>query len=138
MLRLSNIKAEYNEDITEKVKALVPSAKRIKIAKRSVDARKKSHVHYVFSVDIEAPDEKELLKKFKNASMINESEYVFPKCEKSGKPIVVAGAGPAGLMCALVLSQNGHRVILADRGRSVKERIKDVKKFVETHKVIVN
>lgn len=138
MLRLSNIKAEYNEDIISKVKKIVPSATEIKIAKRSVDARKKSNVHYVYSVDIETPNEKSLLKKFKNATVISKKEYEFPKGDKIKKPILIAGAGPAGLMCALVLSQNGYKVILAERGKSIEKRIKDVEKFRKSGILDVN
>ena len=130
MIRLSNIKAAYNEDIIKKVKEMIPSAKSIKISKKSVDARKKSDVHYVYSVDIEAPDEKRILKRHKNAAPINEVPYVFPvKGGENVASVVVAGSGPAGLMCALVLSQNGFKVTLLERGKEVDERICDVENF---------
>ena len=130
MIRLSNIKAAYNEDIIKKVKEMIPSAKSIKISKKSVDARKKSDVHYVYSVDIEAPDENRILKRHKNAAPINEVPYVFPvKGGENDTSVVVAGSGPAGLMCALVLSQNGFKVTLLERGKEVDERICDVENF---------
>ncbi|MDD6484599.1 MAG: NAD(P)/FAD-dependent oxidoreductase [Clostridiales bacterium] len=132
MIRLSNIKAAYDEDIIKKVKALVPNARRIKIAKRSVDARKKSDVYYVYSIDVEAPDEGKILKRLKNAAPTAEKHYTFPKQgNMTNKPVIIAGAGPAGLMCALLLSQNGYRVILLERGKKVDKRMEDVRRLKE-------
>ncbi|MEM7249162.1 MAG: FAD-dependent protein [Acidobacteriota bacterium] len=45
-----------------------------------------------------------------------------------GRPIVV-GAGPAGLFCALALAEKGHAPLLVERGRSVRPRWKDVRRY---------
>ncbi len=129
MIRISGIKLAIGEDIYEKVKKDIPGAREIKIYKKSVDARKKSDVHYVYTVELCADNELLLVKKNKNAEFVKEVEYKFPQGEKSNTPVVIAGCGPAGLMCAYMLSQNGHKVILLERGKCVEERKKDVENF---------
>ena len=81
--------------------------KSFELAKKSVDARKKSDVHYVYSVDVCCENEARLIKKYKNISAYMRERYEFPKGNKKDLPIVVAGFGPAGMMCALTLVQNG-------------------------------
>ncbi len=56
---------------------------------------------------------------------------MFPKGGELQNPVVVVGAGPAGLMCSLTLAQNGYKVILLERGKCVEERKKDVEAFFE-------
>src|SRR5581483_9898013 len=44
------------------------------------------------------------------------------------RPIVI-GSGPAGAMAAYFLAANGYRPLVLERGRKVRERIRDVKAF---------
>lgn len=133
MIRISNIKAAVDDssDLQVKVKKLAGTdkLKSFQISKKSIDARRKNDIFYVYSVDIEADNEEKILKKLKNARKIEKKPYVFPKSEPLEKPVVVVGTGPAGLMCALTLLQNGHKVILLERGKCVEERIIDVNRF---------
>lgn len=134
MIRISGIKAgveETEKDLKNKVlKILGVSAVRgFSISKKSIDARKKPEIYYVYSVDIETDNEKQLIKRVKNARIIEKKSYVFPRGDKLDEPVVVVGTGPAGLMCALTLVQNGYKVILLERGKCVRERKKDVDIF---------
>lgn len=142
MIRISNIKIEVGEntDLYAKVKKIVgqDNLKSFQISKKSIDARKKNDIFYVYSVDIEAHNEDIILKKLKNTKVIDKKPYIFPYCEPLQKPVVVVGSGPAGLMCALTLAENGHKVIMLERGKSVEERIKDVDRFWETGKLNEN
>lgn len=49
-----------------------------------------------------------------------------------GRRVVVVGAGPAGLMAALVLAEAGARPILLERGRPAGQRGRDVHTFWKT------
>ncbi len=136
MIRISNIKIAVgdNTDLREKVKKLIghDSLKSFQISKKSIDARKKNDIFYVYSVDIETDDEDRILKKLKHARLIDNKTYIFPYCKPMKKPVVVVGSGPAGLMSALTLAENGHKVIMLERGKCAEERIKDVSRFWET------
>lgn len=133
MLRISNIKLSLDEsesDLMSKLnKILGRKIKNFTIAKKSIDARKKNDVHFVYAVDVEADDEERLAKKIKNAQLIKNTEYRFPSGNKINGPIVIVGTGPAGMMCALTLAENGYKIIMLERGKCVEERRADVERF---------
>lgn len=129
MIRIPNVKCPVGKDIYKIVKKLTGTDVKIKIVKKSIDARRKSDVHFVYTVDVESPREETLLKKVKTAFAVKEKPYVFPNGAKILTPVVIAGSGPAGLMCGLTLAQNGYKVIILERGRNVERRRKDVESF---------
>lgn len=136
MLRISDIKLgtdDTESDLRKKVLKLlgVKNVKSFEISKKSIDARKKPDIHYVYSVDVETDNEEYYAKKIKNSQIVKKKTYEFPKCGKIDKPVVIVGTGPAGLMCGLTLAQNGYKVILLERGKCVEERMKDVEAFWE-------
>ena len=94
------------------------SIKHFKIKKKSLDARFKGDLKYVYSVEISDKEEKEVKREYK-------------KCKKQANVLVV-GAGPAGLFCALDLLRYGHKVTLIERGKSVENRNKSISNFIET------
>lgn len=134
MLRINNIKITQdlpNEDlikhICNKFKINILDIISWNISKKSIDARKKEDVHYVFSVDINVKDEKKY-KKFEHIE-----QYKFPTINvnrKSNLKPVIIGAGPAGLFAALTLVQNGITPIIIEQGKTVEERQKDVNNFI--------
>ena len=132
MLRISGIRLPWDFDesrLAEVVKKKfgIRQIKSLKIAKKSVDARRKSDVHYVYSVDVVTDNDKRY--KGKNIQLYEKKKYVFPKGRIPEKPVVIAGMGPAGMLCALTLAKNGVKVIVCERGKPVDERIRDVQSF---------
>lgn len=137
---INNIKSSVSEN-TESVinKALKKSGIRpadvIKsgIYKTSLDARKQSDIHFVHSVYAElenAAAEKKLCDSNTGCQYID-SEVQKPVISREpyrGK-IAVVGFGPAGLFCALVLSENGYKPVVFERGESVDERARSVETF---------
>lgn len=112
----------------------------IEIRKRSIDARKKPEIYYVYTVDVKltkVKKEKAILsrRKLKDVSEAKETSYEFPACREASemkhRPVVV-GSGPAGLFCAYLLAKHGYRPILIERGAPVEERKKAVEAFWET------
>ena len=150
MIRIDQIKIPIKEASTEalsKQAARIAGVKkekirRIKILRRSIDARKKDDIKYVYNVALDCPQIEEKLKKgqkIRNTSLYEEKRFEFPYADTSfeshsaqpKRPIVI-GAGPAGLFAALELTMAGIPPILIERGKPVEERMADVNKFWET------
>ncbi len=112
----------------------------MEIIKRSIDARKKPEIYYVYTVDVALSKTKRewsILNrgKNKNISRAEEISYTFSVCTDGNmmeqRPVVV-GSGPAGLFCAYLLAKYGYRPILIEQGAPAKERRKAVETFWET------
>ena len=134
MIRISNIKYPIElpeDDLPEHVikKYGLKSIKSFRIYRKSLDARKKSDIHYVYTVDVALENEPAAAKRIKGAEIVREKRYKLPKGVPPSKPVVIAGFGPAGMMCAHSLARRGARVIVLERGNDVDTRIKDVEEF---------
>lgn len=138
MYRIHQLKAPVNQD-ENKLKTIIASYLGISIDKivsysifkRSIDARNKSELHYVYAVDVEIKGKP--VKRFKpnELSIVKPFNYIIPAC--GNKPLnlkpVIIGLGPAGLFCAYLLAQAGFKPICFERGCDVDERLRDVEKF---------
>ena len=114
--------------------ALAIDAKRLErwsIVKRGNDARRKSAIRLVYAIDAQVADEGEVLARMAgnaNLRATPDTGYRFPTpapAQYHGPRPVVIGAGPCGLLAALVLAQAGFRPIILERGRAVRERTRD-------------
>ena len=138
MIQIRNIRLGPGEDesllkklAAEKAGTAVSNISDIRILKKSLDARKKSDIHYVYSVAAELKGgEGKILKKARiEVSDYQKKEYVIGKYpEKAPRP-VIAGFGPAGMFAALVLARAGARPIVLERGYAASERKKAVDEF---------
>ncbi len=108
-----------------------------RIYRRSVDARNKSNICFVYSVSATAPDSRltdsELSKH--GISRIDEVDTLIPPRgeEKLSAPPVVVGAGPCGLFAALLLAEAGYNPTIIERGADVGARINAYNRFVNEH-----
>ena len=101
------------------------------IARRANDARRKSAILLVYSVDVTVREEAAILARFAGDPHVRhtpDTAYRFATTAPSGwnglRPVMV-GAGPCGLFAGLILAQMGFRPIILDRGKVVRERTKD-------------
>jgi uncharacterized FAD-dependent dehydrogenase len=101
------------------------------VARRANDARKKSQILMVYSVDVVLKDEAAVLAGLAEDPQVRptpDTGYRFvaqaPKGWGGPRPVVI-GAGPCGLFAGLILAQMGLRPIILDRGKVVRERTKD-------------
>ena len=145
MIRIRQIKINLDskQDIKDKVSKLlhinVDEIKNLKINKKSLDARKKDNLFYVYEVDIEVENEKKLLRKYKSNDIFEtpNEEYLFPPKKEIDQPIII-GCGPAGLFCAYILSLQGYNPIIYERGEKVEDRVKTIEEFWKTNKLNIN
>ncbi len=136
MVRINNISVGADFDFTQ-LKSLCSerfgiggkNIRSVKLSKRSVDARKKSDVHFVISVDIEAENEALILKKVKGAVRVQEYKYNIKSVGSAAERPVIVGFGPAGMFAALVLAMSGAKPIVLERGLDVDSRCRIVEKF---------
>lgn len=101
------------------------------VARRAHDARRKSAILMVYSVDVVLRDEAAVLSRFEGDHQVRvtpDTDYRFVAKAPAGfegpRPVVI-GAGPCGLFAGLILAQMGLRPIIVDRGKVVRERTKD-------------
>jgi uncharacterized FAD-dependent dehydrogenase len=100
------------------------------VARRGNDARKKSAILMVYSVDVSVRDEAAVLARLKDDPKIGPAPdtgypFVAHAPENLEERPVVVGAGPCGLFAGLILAEMGFRPIILDRGKVVRERTKD-------------
>ncbi len=114
---------------------LSPARLRFHIAKTSVDARKKRDVRLVYSVCAQSTDGSNVKMPVRTkypAAPFYEGELDISYGTERGKyPPLVVGMGPCGLLCALLLAENGYEPIIIDRGDSVKDRSEAYERFVK-------
>jgi uncharacterized FAD-dependent dehydrogenase len=144
MLRLDQIKIRVDDGqpdirraVCSKLKISDSDITDIGIIRRSLDARKKPDLFYVYSIFAECRNEDKLLKKFSgdaNVSSYRKKEYLLPESgsEKLTDSPLIVGMGPAGLFCAYELARAGFKPLVIERGRCVEDRARDVERFWET------
>jgi uncharacterized FAD-dependent dehydrogenase len=106
----------------------------VSIARRGWDARRKSAIELVYTLDLRLRDEAAVLKRAQRDRVLARTLTPSPDTrwrapvqappDLAERPVVI-GAGPCGLMATLVLAEMGFRPILLERGKPVRERTKD-------------
>ncbi|MBY7729557.1 NAD(P)/FAD-dependent oxidoreductase [Vibrio splendidus] len=100
------------------------------IFKRGYDARKKSKILLIYTLDVLVENEDELLEQFISDPHVKVTpdmayKFVAKAVENQTDRPVVIGFGPCGLFAGLVLAQMGFNPIIVERGKEVRERTKD-------------
>lgn len=120
LTRLDNIKLRLNEPETKLLKIaenkLGKPVKYFNILKKSLDARDKSAINWVYSISFSA-----------------EKQPQKPPLERLKNPprVAVIGGGPAGLFCALRLMERGVKPVIIERGEPVEKRVETTRNFFE-------
>ena len=117
-----------------------PDENSFAIFKKSVDARKKNEISFVYSVIFSVADEVVLSdEKYEDfcvfcrkhsLSVIDEEKLLFETFSvPEEKRPVIAGFGPCGMFIALVLAKSGFRPIVIERGEDADSRAQKVENY---------
>ena len=137
MIRVRQVKVKIDDNSLENIKKCTSKKLNIKyediynlkIIKESIDAR--GEVNYIYEVEIETNLENKLLKN-KDVYVPKDENYKFEITgtkQMKERPIIV-GSGPAGLFSAYMLSKNGYKPIIIERGEKVEDRVKTIEKNI--------
>ncbi len=140
-IRVNNLRLPVEKPET----ALVPLvARRLKVSnidvrswrilRKSLDARSKHDIRFVYSVVIELHDEPAALKSLDESGDIQRFiPASFDDPPAGTEPLeqrpVVVGSGPAGLLAGYFLAVRGYRPVIIERGKAVKERVPAIRSF---------
>ena len=139
LYRVHGIRLKYNKDTPEYLRACILQHLQIndtdlisfKIARRSIDARKKP-VSIIYSVDIETISplsRKEIIPILKKNTL-----QIVPGKKPVKGNVIIMGAGPAGLFAGFILAKLGYKPIILERGSDVKGRNRALDNFRKTRK----
>ena len=140
MLRLTQLKLplDYNDAslkaaIIDRLGIAPDELLNVTIFRRGYDARKRSNIFFIFTLDVELQDEDAVLQRLQasgkstDVGLTPDTSYKFvthAPANLTARPIII-GTGPCGLLAGLVLAQMGFKPIILERGKAVRERTKD-------------
>ena len=108
--------------------------RQVEIYRKSPDLRKNTEPCFIYTVDAEisgrVKQNKEISIITKKQDLYNEYiESFLQNLKIAQKRPVIVGFGPAGIFCALVITELGFKPIVIERGGKVEERTKSVENF---------
>ncbi len=140
-LKVANLRLEIDEPeaaLGEKLSARLGvnpgDIARWRILRKSLDARNHADLHFVYAAEVEVPGAEAALagrlagpdvEPFRAETF----DWPAPGLEPLRHRPVIIGAGPAGLFAGYFLALDGYRPLILERGREVKDRVADVRRF---------
>lgn len=115
---LHNIKLGLDESLEEKLQWLAPGYANFRILRQSVDARQRHFPHFVYSVEVFDPGEP-----------AERAPIAVEKIRFTDRPVVIVGAGPAGLFAALRLVERGIPCRLLEQGSATAQRVQAIARY---------
>lgn len=140
-LKLTNIRLpvetpeqELIHQLAQKLNVGADEIQSFRILRKSLDARSRQNLMFVYSAEVNVPEEARLLKNIsedRSVQTYSEAPFFDPAC--GGNPLeerpVVVGSGPAGLLAGYYLAWKGYRPLIIERGFPVKERVPESRRF---------
>ncbi len=139
-LAVNNIKLSLDDDINQlkstaakKLKIGQDRINSLKIIKESVDARHKPDIVIVYSVLVEISGKYRVTgnNDIREINELPHEELKSGHKKLINRPVII-GSGPAGIFAGLILSKNGYKPIILERGESVEKRTEKVHRYWKT------
>ena len=137
MIRISNLQLPLDHDekalsqvILTRLSIQAEDLLDYVVHRRGYDARKKSNIVLIYTLDVNTNKSEQLLASFIDDQLIKVSpdmsyKFVAHAQDKVQERPIVIGFGPCGLLIGLVLAQMGYKPIIIERGAAVRQRTKD-------------
>jgi uncharacterized FAD-dependent dehydrogenase len=107
------------------------SVLRWRILRKSLDARRHDDLHFLYAMEVVLPEGESPALPDPDVHPFVPERFLWP--EPGTRPLehrpVIIGAGPAGLIAGYLLAEQGYRPLILERGRAVKDRVADVRRF---------
>ena len=120
MKSFRDLKVGLDEDLKEKLSWMTPNYTDFRILRKSVDARRSSDAHFVYSIDVYEDGEKPVDPVFDIEPVVLGSSFERP---------IIIGSGPAGLFAAVRFAERGIPCLLLERGSIGTKRINSINRF---------
>jgi uncharacterized FAD-dependent dehydrogenase len=138
-LRISNLRrpvdapeADLLPVIARKLRTRPEEISRWRILRKSLDARSRMDLQFVYTVLVELTDDRAPLPTGDRDVDVHEpAEFDDPPAGErplEHRPVIV-GSGPAGLLAGYYLAVRGYRPLILERGQAVKERVPAIREF---------
>jgi uncharacterized protein len=133
-LPLDHLPQAIEQAVQERLNIQADHIVSITIFRRGVDARKRSDVHFIYTLDVVTRNSPAILatvqQRTEKLGLVTATpdttyRFVTRAPERDFDRPVVVGSGPCGLFAALTLAQMGFRPLILERGKIVRERTKD-------------
>lgn len=145
LVRQIEIALDYNQAmvvnaVASRLGGSTKDIKKCEIIRRSLDARPwRNAPVYILSAEVDYVGKLNMKRLPSNVEKLDmqhrEADFDYSKCKKLSTRPVVVGAGPAGLMAAIVLARGGAKPILIERGSKAEERHETVDAFWQSGKL---